>query len=374
VLYAQEARPYSLWTVAILASSAALLRALRVGSVAAWALYGVATALGIYAHYLAVILIPGHGLYAWAAAGSRARRAVLGFGAALGLALLLLTPWLAVARTVPGAVFTRRAIAPLTFIERWLMNVSSVFFDPQIGRPGVLFDPYGRDVGLRWDEPSTYVIVLVAVLAAYSLYALYREAPRRASMFVFVLVGVCLVFLAAPDLVKGGQRSTTGRYLIPLYIGIGLAVAHLLAIRIGAAAGSAARRWAWRAGGIALLVAGVLSCAVSAQADAWWSKYVSYHRAAVARFVNGAPSPLVVVGGPIPLLGLTHVVHPEVTLQLAEGTFEPPPAGFSDVFVYQPARPFVAALAAQTSYRMIPVSEPDGLWRLEPRGPRATRH
>ena len=77
-----------------------------------------------------------------------------------------------------------------------------------------------------------------------------------------------------------------------------------------------------------------------------------------------------VAGGPIPLLGLTHVVHPEVRLQLAEGTFEPPPAGFSDVFVYQPARPFVIALAAQTSYRMIPVSEPDGLWRLEPRVPR----
>ncbi len=205
----------------------------------------------------------------------------------LALATLTLTPWLAVVSRVHGAVFTRRAIPALTFTERWLMNVSSVFFDPQIGRPGMLFDPYGRDVGLRWNEGSTAVIVLVVMLVVYALHVLHREAPRRVWMFVFVLVGVCMVFLADPDLLKGGQRSTTGRYLIPAYVGFQLAVASLLAVRVAGTTGSPGRRWGWRAVTAALITAGVLSCTVSAQSETWWAKYGSYHQGEVARFING---------------------------------------------------------------------------------------
>jgi uncharacterized membrane protein len=368
VLYAQEARPYSLWTVTILLASAALLWAMRVGSGSAWAVYGIASALGLYAHYLFALVLVGHGIYVVAVSSAERRRQVVHFGTAAVLAALALVPWLLMVDKMPGSVFTRRKISAVVFGERWLMNVSSVFFDPQVGRPGMLFDVYGRDIGLRWDEPSTYVIVLVVGLVGWSLSALIRETPRSVWLFVYTLMGALLLFLVGPDLIKGGQRSTTGRYLVPIYIGIALAVASCLANRIGETTASPHRRWAWRMVTVALISAGIISCWVSAQADTWWSKYGAYHQPEVTRIINRSPSPLVLVSGPVPLFALSLLVQPGTTLQLAEQWAEPPVSRFSDVFVVEPLPRFSDAAAAQTRYRMTLIYEAGRLWRIEDLG------
>ncbi|HBL09898.1 MAG TPA: hypothetical protein DD379_00330, partial [Cyanobacteria bacterium UBA11162] len=52
ILYAQEARQYSLWTVAILLSSAALLRAIRLKRKIDWGIYTLTLTLGMYSHLL----------------------------------------------------------------------------------------------------------------------------------------------------------------------------------------------------------------------------------------------------------------------------------------------------------------------------------
>ena len=48
IMYAQEARPYALWTVMILVSCAIFLRAVRLNSIKTWLLYGVTTLIGLY--------------------------------------------------------------------------------------------------------------------------------------------------------------------------------------------------------------------------------------------------------------------------------------------------------------------------------------
>jgi uncharacterized membrane protein len=63
VLYAQEAREYSLWIVAILCSSAALLRAIRLKTNYSWAIYVATVTLGLYSHLLFVLVALGHGIY-----------------------------------------------------------------------------------------------------------------------------------------------------------------------------------------------------------------------------------------------------------------------------------------------------------------------
>src|SRR5207248_4961479 len=63
VLYAQEAREYSLWTVAILLSSAALLRAARLQTRRTWWAYAASVALGLYSHTLFVLVAGAHGAY-----------------------------------------------------------------------------------------------------------------------------------------------------------------------------------------------------------------------------------------------------------------------------------------------------------------------
>ena len=63
VLYAQEARPYSLWTVTILLSSWVLLRALRLKTQVSWGIYAVTLALGFYTHLYSLFVSIGHGIY-----------------------------------------------------------------------------------------------------------------------------------------------------------------------------------------------------------------------------------------------------------------------------------------------------------------------
>jgi uncharacterized membrane protein len=63
VLYAQEARQYSLWTVTILLSSAALLQAIRVKTKLSWGVYTIALALGFYTFPFTIFVATGHAIY-----------------------------------------------------------------------------------------------------------------------------------------------------------------------------------------------------------------------------------------------------------------------------------------------------------------------
>ena len=63
VLYAQEGRQYSIWTVISLLSCATLLWAIRQKRKFGWVMYGVTVALGFYTHYFAVFVQLAHGVY-----------------------------------------------------------------------------------------------------------------------------------------------------------------------------------------------------------------------------------------------------------------------------------------------------------------------
>ncbi|MEG4330199.1 hypothetical protein Q5688_33505, partial [Microcoleus sp. herbarium5] len=56
VLYAQEARPYSLWSALILLSCASLLRALRLQNKLSWSIYAVANIMGFYTHFFSLLV------------------------------------------------------------------------------------------------------------------------------------------------------------------------------------------------------------------------------------------------------------------------------------------------------------------------------
>ena len=135
------------------------------------------------------------------------------------------------------------------------------------------------------------------------------------------------------------------------------------------AVGSTRREWLWRTTMAGLFGAGVVSCVLVSRAETSWIKYQAYYQLEVARIINHAATPLVLVGGPIPLLGLTHFVHPEVHLQWAPASFESPPDGSSDTFVYVPTPAFLTSLARQSEYRLVPIHTAGKLWRLERLGP-----
>ena len=63
VLFAQEAREYSLWTVTILLTSATLLRAMRLKTVYSWGIYALSLAISLYTFLFSIFIGIGHGIY-----------------------------------------------------------------------------------------------------------------------------------------------------------------------------------------------------------------------------------------------------------------------------------------------------------------------
>ncbi|MGL5062103.1 MAG: glycosyltransferase family 39 protein, partial [Microcoleus sp.] len=63
IVYSQEARPYSLFVLVILLSSAALLRGMRLKTRGSWAIYATTVAVGFYSHLLFALVALGHGIY-----------------------------------------------------------------------------------------------------------------------------------------------------------------------------------------------------------------------------------------------------------------------------------------------------------------------
>lgn len=63
VLYAQEAREYSLWTLTTLISSIALLRAIKYQKTVNWSIYALISSIGLYVFPFSLFINLGHIIY-----------------------------------------------------------------------------------------------------------------------------------------------------------------------------------------------------------------------------------------------------------------------------------------------------------------------
>lgn len=375
VLYAQEARQYSMWTVTILLSGASLLWAIRQPSKLRWLIYGATVALGFYTHYFAVFVQLAHGIYIAVTEGMRRSKNFIAYLLACFGGILVGLPWLLVAQKFGGGAFTARKVPVFTIPQRWALNISSLFFDAQIDYRNQLFDVcfddgsqlQCNDVQLQWNSLSTYLILLIVILVGYSLYFLYRTTPKQVWLFVFSLMGVQILFLLLPDLVLAGQRSTVGRYLIPCYIGIQLAVAYFFTVKLTDKSVKKWKQQLWQVVFIVLLSLGILSCAVSSQAQTWWAKYSSYYEPQVAQIINRSASPVVIVEDPIRLMSLSYLVAQKVKFQQIEPQNPQIPSGFSDTFLFRPSNELRRELEQKQHYKIKPIYELGYLWRLENR-------
>ncbi len=373
VLYAQEARSYSLLTVLMLGSSWLLLRAARGDRSADWVGYSITVALGLYVHLFAFFVTIGHGLYLaiahrwqWGTVCKPMQR--YRWAVAAGVAAFL--PWLVIS---PGflrsAGFTARRIPLEVLVQRWLINLAMPFFDAQVSDRRQLFDVLGDgDLRLGLTSPALWICGAIALLSAYALWHLWqqRDTPtdRAAWWFVLTLMAVTGLLLLLPDLILGGQRSTIGRFLIPCLLGVQLAIARLFAQKLESGGGGG--RSLWCTALITLAALGIVSCSVSAQASTWWIKYSSYYQHDVAALIQQAETPLVVSNNPIRLMALSHTLPSETTAYLYQDRLplERLPFDTHQIFVVNPDRDLVQAIDQQPGYRLQPVLEQGFLWQL----------
>ncbi len=341
VLYAQEAREYSLWSLTTLLSSATLLRAMRLQTKLSWGIYAVTVALGLYTFLFSGFVTIAHGIYVFAIERFRLTKTVIAYLLASLVGFIAFTPWLVVVLSQSAQINKTTGwtgevkISRLLLIKTWIVNLSYFFLD---------FD-YG---GIRGFEGSWLKLLVrcsslfILIFVGYSIYFLCRKSPKQVWLFVITLIAMTALPLAIPDFISGGIRSQVPRYLIPCYLGIQLAVSYLLATQIFSTSITIGRQKLWQVIMVTLISAGVLSCTSISQAETWWYKDLNLYTPQVVRIINQTPQPLVITScqSTWPLgdeMALSHRLDPKVRLLLVKESNVPQiPNTFSDVFIYNP--------------------------------------
>ena len=372
VLYAQDARMYSLWTVTTLLSSASLLRAMRIKTRTSWAIYTVTLVLGLYTHLLTLLTAIGHGIYVFVVEQFKLTKTVTRYLLASLTGLLLFLPWALIlftgisqAEKMTSANEVRRSI--LSIVTSWVFQPSRIFFDLNVTK-----DSNNLSILLM-----SFAALALFALINYSIYYVYVKSPKTTYLFILTLITVLPLILTLKGLFKGGVGSTTMRYLIPSYLGVLIAVAHLLSIKITDIYANIISQKFWQLILTSLLLCGIISCGVSSQALYWWNKGAVQNFYA-AQIINQSIQPLIVSSGVFRtdgsivgnILSLGHVIDPKVRLIL---TIEPEiptiPSDSSDIFLYKPSDSLLRRF--EKEYQIDPTKKGDDvwLWRLQHHNP-----
>ncbi|MEG5046553.1 glycosyltransferase family 39 protein [Microcoleus sp. B4-C1] len=372
ILFAQEARQYSLWTVTTILSTAALLRATRpdenqnpVALVLSWALYAATATLGLYTHLLFVCVAAAHAIYVAVIANWRDVKTFISYYVASLIALICFMPSLVNTvenfNQVRSTTIWAEQTNFLRLVSRWVGSITIAFFD----------------IGIDGTANATQLALLIPVgimilaLVGYALYYLCRQTPKRVWLIVLLLIATTALFLAVPDIIKGGRRSANPRYLVPCYVGIQIAVAYLLSAKISSNLEKLKQQKLWKIVIVGVFFAGIISGGVSSQADIWWNKGSGWLRALeVAATVNQASNPLFISDANIAyIMPLSYYLEPKVKLlieprcytscyknrELAKKKPQPPqiPGGFSELFLYRPSSTLRSAIQQQ-NYQIDP--------------------
>jgi uncharacterized membrane protein len=361
VVFAQEAREYSLLMVIILLSSASFLRAVRLKRPSAWGIYAASLALGFYSLPLILLTAVGHGVYLIAIEKFRFSKTITAYIVASFAGVLAFAPWLIAtfntlnkAKELTSWSSTRVPFSRL--VKGWAGNISRIFFDVNI------------DAGTPIKYALPVVLIIVA-LVIYSFYFICRQTPPKVYLFILTMVGVPALSLVLPDLLFGGMRSAVPRYLVPCFLPILLAVAYLIGSQI--VSSSFFQQKLWQFIMVFLISGGLVSCVVYSQSEIWWNKKPSISHIQAADIINKTNRPLLVSSfsdaNPGELLSLSYLLAPKVRLQLvADKNIPKIPQGFSDIFVFNPSKSLKSGIEREYKYNINPI-EPSELllWKLK---------
>lgn len=390
VLYAQEARQYSMWVVTTLLSSATLMWALRKDSKYIWFTYAIATSLSLYTFLLSILVAIAHGVYVLTSEGFRLSKNLVSYLIASIIAFLVVVPWIwIVTNSIPqinrmtgGNKGLSGLGFYLTLVKEWIVNLNRIFID-------LIFDS-GASSNLL--SPVTFLLLITVFLSVtvtiYSIYFVFKKTNKRVWLFISSLILVNFVALILPDLLLGESRSMVSRYFIPVYLGVEISVAYAVAEIIRT---FATKSWKQRTKLFIVAIVftlSVISCAINSQAKTSWIKGYGQLNHLVAQVVNQSERPLLIsLAISSDIISLSYYLEPKVKIiarptcltcntkfqkninpELLQGVF----ARYSDVFVINKKLPpefdnkFKYTLVLLPNTRL-GKSNGSTLWRLEPR-------
>jgi uncharacterized membrane protein len=374
LIFAQEARMYSLWTLLTIAAGAALLRAIRRRDWGSWLLFSLTMSASLYTHLLAIVPLLGYAIYT-IVLYRHDRRIGQRLIAACSLAGLSFLPWVWVFVTrqiVTQEDGTHKPFSLSAGIKNWFGLFRRIFVD--------------LNTSVADSLPMAIALLSLAlgcvILSIVALHRLQRETPIQTWLFVGLLTLGLPIGLFRHSL----HGILPSRYLLPSSVGLFLAIGYLLGSRLSLTHPiPRLQRWISASSLALLLLAGMASGGAHAQARNWWNKDFSDCNPAIAQRINQSARPLIISdgsGGPFfdyalsNIISLARIVKPATQFQLSP---KPQPVAimagdFSDQFVLTPSTPLRQSLQATYGDRLEPLitmpcqyrGSSVYLWRINP--------
>jgi uncharacterized membrane protein len=219
ILIAQNTTQYSLWTITIILSGIALLRAIRKNTAKSWLWYSLSLALMFYTHLFSATVAIAQALYVLLLERFKITKTSINYVLAGLGSLVLFSPWLFV-------IFTNldKIDRNTQYYRQFKTNIIEI--SQTLFRHGghVFVDFFHRKGRL---ESALHLLILL--LAVYSLYHLIRYTSPRVWLFLLTLILIPALFQIVPDLIKTSIRSLQARYYLPVFLGMQISISYLIA-------------------------------------------------------------------------------------------------------------------------------------------------
>jgi len=324
LLYAQEARPYSFWTLTTLLWMWSFWEAIRNQQWRYWLIYGTITVLNFYTSLLSFLVAFTQGIYLIFQEKRLYSRTIRNYFLVMFSSAIAFSPWLLTIINNYSQLRSKTAWtaedAPYSFLVKiWGLHFSSLLID----------------LGFSINHPYSYLIPpLILILIAYGFWFLKQTSTRSRFLFLLCLFIIPSLFLMLPDLILGGQRSVHTRYFIPSLIAAQVTIAYVFSQKL--------KQRVWQVLLVIILSVGLISCWKISQAEVWWNKGISYTNPQAAKVINQKSEVLVIsdaIGTNLGnVISLAYLVKPNTKFKLVTQAEELNDIlAFDSVFLFYPS-------------------------------------
>jgi uncharacterized membrane protein len=359
LIFAQQAQAHVLWSVTILLSSAALLRALRLEStrqkqqfrIYNWGIYAAVLTIGFYTFISTFFVALSQGIYIIKFA--RENKIVKFYLLASLTAFLAFLPWLIVILTnLHPFPSSYEFLSPILLIPSLLRQFQNIFCN------------LNGD-----DNPFFYLTVLFLIfIISFSINFLYRTTHEKVWFFLIISIVIPVLFWLGLYFLCG-LRSLEPVYLLPSYFSVQITVAYLFSTQLYN--GVFWRRTIWQSILILVFAIEVISCVVNFQTPTWGSEYFHYGYPQIAKIINQSSYPLLISDNYNDnyekLLSLSYLLQPKVRLQLVKfKSISKIYPGFKNIFLFNPSPTLKKEIEKkyQSQAKIVYKNQHTSLWKL----------
>ncbi len=417
VVYAQEARPYSLWTVSILLVSASYLRAISQDRQRSWLVYTLTLVVAFYTSLLSFLVVVGQGLFLCLSKYQNRLAILQKYLLSNLVALVLFAPWIYVMLIgmkdlETNTAWMRSSLDFSALVATWIATILLIFGDLPLSADGdaiqmaiavsLIMGCLGLGFALkrfwplltlsqqktmRWltlgvvcltvisllkaqnslaIDLTTLVGIIIAIfilaLSSYGLYYCTQTTGRNQWLFIWCLLLAVPLTLLISDLLFQGQSSGTPRYFIPTQLAIQIAVAYTLGSKLAKNQNYQRKPVIGiRLIIVAVIALGIFSCFRNLNISPIYVKSRNIHNSAIAKIINQQPQTLVLlepqtVGD---ILSLAHDLNPETKVKvISDRNKQKTCYKESTCYLLKPSNQLKVALENNPAHQLKPIYQP----------------